>query len=31
VYLAQVGGHLDGAFDFFAGQVLPRVRKAQPA
>jgi hypothetical protein len=31
VYLAQVGGNLDGAFDFFAGQVLPRVREAQPA
>ena len=31
VYLAQVGGNLDGAFDFFANQVLPRVREAQPA
>jgi len=26
VYLGQVGGQLDGAFDFFANQVLPRVR-----
>jgi G6PDH family F420-dependent oxidoreductase len=30
VYLGQVGGNLDGAFDFFATQVLPRVREPQP-
>jgi hypothetical protein len=28
VYLGQVGGRLDGAFEFFATQVLPRVREA---
>ncbi len=28
VYLGQVGGRLDGAFEFFATQVLPRVRQA---
>ncbi len=27
VYLSQVGGRLDGAFDFFASQVLPRLRE----
>jgi G6PDH family F420-dependent oxidoreductase len=27
VYLQQVGGRLDGAFEFFADQVLPRARK----
>jgi hypothetical protein len=26
VYLGQVGGWLEGAFDFLATQVLPRVR-----
>jgi hypothetical protein len=26
VYLGQVGGRLEGAFDFFATEVLPRVR-----
>jgi G6PDH family F420-dependent oxidoreductase len=26
VYLGQVGGGLEGAFDFFANQVLPRAR-----
>jgi G6PDH family F420-dependent oxidoreductase len=26
VYLGQVGGQLEGAFEFFATQVLPRVR-----
>jgi G6PDH family F420-dependent oxidoreductase len=26
VYLAQVGGRLEGAFEFFATQVLPRLR-----
>jgi G6PDH family F420-dependent oxidoreductase len=26
VYLGQVGGQLEGAFEFFAGQVLPRAR-----
>jgi len=31
VYLGQVGGNLDGAFEFFASQVLPRVREPQPA
>lgn len=31
VYLAQVGGNLEGAFDFFANQVLPRVRESQAA
>jgi hypothetical protein len=25
VYLGQVAGHLEGAFEFFATQVLPRV------
>jgi hypothetical protein len=30
VYLGQVDGNLDGAFDFFASQVLPRVREQQP-
>jgi hypothetical protein len=28
VYLGQVGGRLDGVFEFFATQVLPRVRQA---
>jgi len=28
VYLGQVGGRLKGAFEFFATQVLPRVRKS---
>ena len=27
VYLQQVGGRLDGAFEFFAAQVLPRLRE----
>ncbi len=27
VYLQQVGGRLDGAFEFFAIQVLPRLRE----
>jgi hypothetical protein len=27
VYLQQVGGRLDEAFEFFATQVLPRVRE----
>jgi len=27
VYLQQVGGRLEGAFEFFADQVLPRVRQ----
>ena len=27
VYLGQVGGRLEGAFDFFATQVLPRVQE----
>ncbi|MBO0802034.1 MAG: TIGR03557 family F420-dependent LLM class oxidoreductase [Nocardiopsaceae bacterium] len=31
VYLAQVGGNLEGAFEFFADRVLPRVRERQPA
>jgi G6PDH family F420-dependent oxidoreductase len=31
VYLAQVGGNAEGAFDFFADKVLPRVREFQPA
>jgi len=26
IYLGQVGGQLEGAFDFFATEVLPRVR-----
>jgi len=26
IYLGQVGGHLEGAFDFFATEVLPRAR-----
>jgi hypothetical protein len=26
VYLGQVGGRLEGAFDFFATEVLPRLR-----
>jgi hypothetical protein len=26
VYLGQVGGRLEGFFEFFAGQVLPRLR-----
>jgi hypothetical protein len=26
VYLGQVGGRLEGAFDFLATQVLPQVR-----
>jgi hypothetical protein len=25
-YLGQVGGQLEGAFEFFATQVLPQVR-----
>jgi G6PDH family F420-dependent oxidoreductase len=28
VYLGQVGGRLEGAFEFFATQVLPRVRES---
>jgi len=28
VYLGQVGGRLEGAFDFFATQVLPQARGA---
>jgi hypothetical protein len=28
VYLQQVGGRLDGAFEFFATQLLPRARAA---
>jgi hypothetical protein len=31
VYLGQVGRNLDGAFEFFASQVLPRVREPLPA
>lgn len=31
VYLAQVGGNLEGAFEFLADRVLPRVRELQPA
>ncbi len=27
VYVGQVGGRLEGAFEFFATQVLPRVRE----
>jgi G6PDH family F420-dependent oxidoreductase len=27
VYLGQVGGQLEGAFEFFATQVLPQVRE----
>jgi G6PDH family F420-dependent oxidoreductase len=27
VYLGQVGGRLEGAFEFFASQVLPRLRE----
>jgi hypothetical protein len=27
VYLGQVGGRLDGAFEFFATDVLPRARQ----
>jgi hypothetical protein len=27
VYLSQVGGRLEGAFDFLATQVLPRMRE----
>jgi len=27
VYLGQAGGRLEGAFDFLAAQVLPRVRE----
>ena len=26
VYLGQVGGRLEGAFEFFATQVVPRAR-----
>jgi hypothetical protein len=26
VYLQQVGGNLEGAFEFFATEVLPRAR-----
>jgi hypothetical protein len=26
VYLGQVGGQVEGAFDFFATEVLPRLR-----
>ena len=26
IYLGQVGGQLEGAFDFFATEVLPRAR-----
>jgi hypothetical protein len=28
VYLGQVGGRLEGAFEFFATRVLPRVRES---
>ena len=31
IYLGQVGGQLEGAFDFFATEVLPRVRGAGTA
>jgi hypothetical protein len=27
VYLGQVGGRLDGAFEFLATEVLPRARQ----
>ncbi len=27
VYVGQVGADHDGFFDFYAGQVLPRLRK----
>lgn len=26
IYLGQVGGELDGAFDFYANRLLPRLR-----
>jgi len=26
VYVGQVGGELEGFFEFYAGQVLPRLR-----
>jgi len=26
IYLGQVGGHLDDAFEFFATELLPRLR-----
>jgi G6PDH family F420-dependent oxidoreductase len=28
IYLAQVGGNLEGAFEFFAAEVLPRARES---
>ncbi len=31
MYLGQVGGRLEGAFEFFATQVLPRVRSQATA
>ena len=31
VYLGQVGGRLEGAFDFPATQVLPQVRETGPS
>jgi hypothetical protein len=30
VYLGQVGGRLEGAFDFLATQVLPQARGTRP-
>lgn len=27
VYLAQAGGNLEGAFEFFATEILPRARE----
>ncbi|HEY1706127.1 MAG TPA: TIGR03557 family F420-dependent LLM class oxidoreductase [Trebonia sp.] len=27
IYLGQVGGHIEGAFEFYSGQVLPRFRE----
>jgi G6PDH family F420-dependent oxidoreductase len=29
VYLGQVGGNLEGAFEFFATELLPRAREAR--
>ncbi len=29
IYLGQVGGNLEGAFEFFATVLLPRAREAQ--
>jgi hypothetical protein len=28
IYLGQVGGNLEGAFEFFAAEVLPRARES---